>query len=107
MTNKMDPSTPRAFAGDEVFFSKADGPASGKVVCAGRHGCTVEHQGKHHKVRWEQLLGHKKRAVQRYHVEEHGEEGLIVRDGTGKRHFVGVPAEARAERLELAKSKSR
>lgn len=104
MTQKLEPTTPRAYAGDEVYFHKAGSPASGKVLCTGQHGCTVEHDGKPHKVRWEHLLGHKKRAVQRFHVEEHGEDGMIVRDSTGKRHYVGVPPEAKAERLELAKS---
>jgi hypothetical protein len=37
-------------------------------------------------------------------VEHEGEDGLIVRDGNGKRHYVGVPPEAKAERLELQKS---
>ena len=98
-------AAPVATKGDEVFFHKSGDPVSGKVVCTGKHGCTVEHGGQHHKVKWEHLLGHKKRVVQRYHVEEEGEDGLIVRDGSGKRHFVGVPPEAKGERLELAKAK--
>ncbi len=92
-----------AFAGDEVYFHKGGQPAAGKVVCSGKHGCTVDHKGERHKVKWERVLGHKKRAERRYHVEDEGEDGMIVRDDTGKRHFVGIPPEAKAERLELNK----
>ena len=96
----------RAYPDDEVYFHKGGQPVSGKVVAAGVHGCTVEHEKKHHKVKWEHVLGHKKRAAQQFHVEDEGEDGMIVCDGRGKRHFVGVPPEAKAERLELAKSLS-
>lgn len=94
-----------AYTGDEVFFHKAGQPVSGKVLCAGRHGCTVEHEGKPHKVKWEQLAGHKKRAMQRYKVLEKGEDGLIVQDGSGARRYVGIPPEAKSEHLELEKKK--
>lgn len=98
-------SGPRAYAGDEVFFHKGGQPVSGKVVCVGRHGCTVEHEGKQHKVRHEHIVGHKKRAPQRYRVLEHGEDGLIVADSTGARRYVGIPPEARGERLVLGGGK--
>lgn len=104
MTQQPQKSPSTAYRGDEVYFRKGGQPVAGKVLCSGRHGCTVEHDGEHHKVKYEHLLGHKKRAPQRYHVEDEGEDGLIVRDGNGKRHFVGVPPEAKAERLELLKS---
>lgn len=102
----QQPSVSHAYAGDEVYFHKAGQPVAGKVLCSGKHGCTVEHEKKLHKVKWEHVLGHKKKAVRRYHVEDEGEDGMIVRDDTGRRHFVGVPPEARAERLELTKSMS-
>lgn len=92
-----------ANAGDEVFFHRSGQPVSGKVVCTGKHGLTVEHGGAKHKIRWEHLSGHKKRAPQRYHVLEEGEDGLIVQDSTGKRRFVGIPPEARQEQLTLQK----
>lgn len=94
---------PRAHAGDEVFFHKGGRPVSGKVVCTGKHGCTVEHEGEHHKVKWEHVAGHKKRAVQRYHVLEQGEDGLIVQDASGARRYIGIPPEARSERLAFDK----
>lgn len=98
---KIDPTTPRANIDDEVFFHHREGPRSGKVVATGRHGCTVKHKGEHHKVRWEHLAGHKKRAQQRYTVLEKGEDGLIVQDQRGAKRYVGIPPEAKPERLEL------
>lgn len=87
--------------GDEVYFHKSGQPVSGKVLAAGRHGCTVDHGGKQHKLKWEHLVGHKKRAPQRYTVLEEGEDGLIVADSSGRKRYVGIPPEARAERLAL------
>ena len=92
---------PRAYAGDEVFFHKGVRPVSGKVLCTGKHGCTIEHGGQRHKVKWHDVVGHKKRAIQRYHVLEEGEDGLIVSDGSGRTRYVGIPSEARGERLVL------
>lgn len=92
---------------DEVYFHKSGVPVSGKVVCTGRHGCTVEHEGAHHKVKWEHLSGHKKRAPQRYTVVEEGEDGIIVKDAAGKRRYVGIPPEARAEQLKLDEEQKR
>lgn len=88
-----------ASPGDEVYFHHQNIPKSGKVLCTGRHGCTVEHEGKQHKVKWEHLSGHKKRAPQSYVVLEHGEDGLIVENLHGQRRFMATPPEARAERL--------
>lgn len=90
-----------ASPGDEVYFHKAGQPFSGKVVCAGKHGCTVEHGGKQHKVKWEHVAGHKKRAPQRYTVVEEGEDGIIVQDASGKRRLVSIPPEARQEQLTI------
>lgn len=107
MTPQSKPAKPRdgqpvsANCGDEVYFHKAGQPVSGKVLAAGRHGCTIDHGGKQHKVKWEHLVGHKKRAPQRYTVVEEGEDGLIVADGTGRKRYVGIPPEARTEQLAL------
>lgn len=90
---------------DEVYFHHKGVPKSGKVLCTGKHGCTVDSAGEQHKLKWEHIAGHKKRAPQRYTVVEEGEDGLIVQDASGKRRFVAIPPEARAERLELAKPK--
>jgi len=96
-------SVTHAYAGDEIYFHHKGAPVSGKVVCTGKHGCTVEHEKKQHKVKWEQVSGHKKRAPQRYTVLEEGEDGMIVADSSGNRRYVGIPPESRKERLQLDK----
>lgn len=100
-------ATPTAYRGDEVFFHKGGRPVSGKVLSTGRHGCTIEHCGAPHKVKWEQISGHKKRAPQRYHVVENGEDGMIVRNQHGEHRYVGIPPEARGERLVLDDGKKK
>lgn len=93
----------KASKDDEVYFHHRGEPKSGKVLCAGKHGCTVDCGGEQHKLKWEHLAGHKKRTPQRYTVVEEGEDGLIVQDASGKRRLVSIPPEARAERLQLSK----
>jgi hypothetical protein len=93
----------KASKDDEVYFHHRGEPKSGKVLCAGKHGCTVDCGGEQHKLKWEHLAGHKKRTPQRYTVIEEGEDGLIVQDASGKRRLVSIPPEARAERLQLSK----
>ena len=92
---------------DEVYFHKGGQPVSGKVLSIGRHGCTVEHEGKQHKLKWAHLAGHKKRAQQNYKVIEEGEDGLIVEDASGGRRLVSIPPEARQERLVLDEPKKK
>lgn len=99
------PSVVHASKDDEIYFHKGGQPVSGKVLCAGKHGCTVEHGGQQHKVKWEHVAGHKKRAPQRYTVVEEGEDGHIVQDSSGKRRLVMIPPEARQEQLVLGTTK--
>ena len=100
---KQTSSAQTAAPGDEVYFHHKGVPKSGRVVCIGKHGCTVEHEGAQHKLKWEHLAGHKKRAPQRYKVVEEGEDGVIVQDDSGRRRLVSIPPEARVERLKLDK----
>lgn len=93
----------RAYPGDEVFFHFRGEPRCGKVLCTGKHGCVVDHNGERHKLKWEHLSGHKARAPQTYKVLEHGEDGLIVENQHGKKRYLGIPPEARGEKLELSK----
>ena len=44
---------------DEVYFHHRGAPKSGKVLCTGKHGCTVDCGGEQHKLKWEHLAGHK------------------------------------------------
>lgn len=89
--------------GDHIYVHHQGQPCTGVVCAQGRHGCTVEIDGQHHKVKWDKVLGHKKRAPLRYDVLEHGEDGMLVQDASGRRRFVKVPPEARAV-ADLAKS---
>ena len=92
----------RAYPGDEVFFHHAGEPKVGKVLCSGRHGVTVEHGKDRHKLKWEHIAGFKSRAPQQYKVVDHGHDGMIVENQDGRRRYVHIPPEAKAEQLELA-----
>src|SRR3546814_7689940 len=96
MTDAKKPAPGQdVYPGDEVFFDHRAGPLSGRVLAYGRHGCTVDVAGKRHKVEWGRVLGHKKRAKLDVRVLDHGEDGMVVEDASGRRRFIGVaPAEA-------------
>lgn len=96
-----------AYVGDEVFFHHNGTPKSGKVIASGKHGCTVEHEGKHHKIKWGCLSGHKKRTKQSYTVDDLGEEGMIVRAADGSKRFVSIPHESKAEQYALQQKSKR
>ena len=89
--------------GDHIYVHHQGQPCTGVVQAHGRHGCTIAIDGQHHKVKWDKVLGHKKRAPLRYDVLEHGEDGMLVKDASGRRRFVKVPPEAR-DVADLAKS---
>lgn len=95
---------PDVTVGDEVYFQHKAGPQAAKVAATGRHGITVHHENKHHRVKWEHVLGHKKRVAQKYNVLDEGEDGLIVADEKGQRRYINVPPEARGEKMVLDKS---
>lgn len=102
---KKEPQpNPDVTVGDEVYFQHGKGPQSAKVAATGRHGITVHHENKHHRVKWEHVLGHKSRIAQKYNVLDEGEDGLIVADEKGQRRYINVPPEARGEKMVLDKS---
>jgi len=94
---------PGVEVGDELYIHHQGQPCTGKVKAHGRHGVTVDVGGKHAKVRWEQVLGHKKRALQQYSVLDQGEDGMLVQDGTGRRRFIATPNESKEDPM-VAKS---
>jgi predicted ABC-type ATPase len=95
---------PDVCKGDHVYFRHPKGPCAAEVLATGRHGITVHHEGKHHKVKWEHVLGHKTRKSQKYDVIDEGEDGLIVQDEDGQRRYITVPPEARGEKMVLSKA---
>lgn len=87
---------PGVIVGDEVYCHHPKGPHAGRVAASGKHGVTLEGG---HKVRWEHVLGHKRRAGQEFTVVDEGEDGCIVQDKNGLRQFIAVPPEAREEQM--------
>lgn len=94
---------PGVEVGDHLYVHHQGQPCTGQVKAHGRHGVTVDIDGQHHKVKWDKVLGHKKRAMQRYAVVDQGEDGMLVEDGTGRRRFVATPNEAKEDPM-VAKS---
>lgn len=88
---------------DELYVHHGGQPCTGRVVCHGRHGVTVDIDGKPHKVPWDKVLGHKRRAALHGDVVDQGEDGMIVQDTRGRRRFIAVPNEAKDDPM-VAKS---
>ena len=87
---------PAVALGDELYFHHPQrGPTGGKVLCHGAHGVTLEYaQGQRHQVRWDRLLGAKRRLAQDFAVVEQGEDGAVLEDAQGQRRFLRWPAPA-------------
>jgi predicted ABC-type ATPase len=82
---------------DELYVHHAGQPCTGRVVCHGKHGVTVDIGGQHHPVRWDRVLGHKRRAALHGDVIDQGEDGMIVQDTRGRRRFISVPNDAKED----------
>lgn len=87
---KKEPApNPGVEVGDEVFFHHPEsGPMSGKVLAHGKHGATIAADGKHHRIGWDGIRGHKARAEMKASIVEHGDDGAILEMGDGSRRFV-------------------
>lgn len=92
--------------GDHLYVHHGGQPCTGRVICHGAHGVTVEVDGKHQRVKWGKVLGHKQRVPQRYSIVDHGEDGMLVEDAQGRRRFIGTPNESKDDPM-IAKSLSR
>lgn len=86
---------PGVEVGDHLYVHHQGNPCTGRVVAHGKHGVTVDIGGQQHRVKWDKVFGHKKRAPVRYSVVDQGEDGMIVEDHNGRRRFIGVPHEAK------------
>lgn len=89
--------------GDDLYVHHEGQPCTGCVVAHGRHGVTVKVGDKHHKLKWDKVLGHKTRAQQRYDVIEQGEDGMLVQDSNGRRRYVAIPNDSKEDPM-VAKS---
>lgn len=108
MSDKKPGSRPGFYRGDEVYFDHPSGPLTGRVLAHGKHGCTIEcGKGKRHRVKWDRVLGHKKRSALNYRIVEDGEDGMIVEDDTGRRRFIGVQSADSPERIIVRGSEAR
>lgn len=85
--------------GDHVYFQDSDGPHAGCVRAHGKHGCTIACDGKDRRVPWDRVLGHKKRAAQRYSIIDEGEDGMIVEDAAGQRRYLSIPPDADEDKM--------
>lgn len=92
--------------GDHLYVHHGGQPCTGRVVCHGAHGVTVEVDGKQQRVKWDKVLGHKQRLPQRYSIVDHGEDGMLVEDGNGRRRYIATPNESKEDPM-VAKSLSR
>lgn len=94
---------PGVDVGDHIYVQHRGQHCVGVVCAHGKHGATVEIDGKHHKIKWKGVLGHKKRAQANYNVVDEGEDGMLVEDAHGKRKFIAMPNEAKEDPM-VAKS---
>lgn len=83
--------------GDEIYIHHQGQPCTGVVRAHGRHGVTVSVAGGDHKIKWPNVLGHKRRAAKKYNVVDEGEDGMLVEDPSGKRRFIAVPNESKED----------
>jgi hypothetical protein len=74
--------------GDSIYVSGPKGPCVGKVVCHGKHGATVDFGGKRAPVKWEHVLGHKERLGFGGRIVDQGDDGAVIEDDKGRRHYV-------------------
>lgn len=76
--------------GDSVYYRHPDtGQAHHGIVAAiGVHGFTADSEEGEHRVLWEGLLGHRRRAERKLTIVDRGEDGSIMEDENGKRVYV-------------------
>lgn len=74
--------------GDEIYFTVGGKPATGKVLCHGKHGCTVKDSfGQVRKLKYQHVLGHKTRVDSSARVVDQGVDGAILEDDAGRRTY--------------------
>lgn len=94
---------PDVEVGDHLYVHHHGQPRTGKVMAHGKHGVTVDVEGRHHKVKWDKVLGHKQRIGQTYSIVDQGEDGMLVEEPGGRRRFIATPNESKEDPM-VAKS---
>lgn len=85
----MDNQKPNVVVGDRIYcHHPKNGISSAEVAAVGKHGVTVKDGKDLVGVRWSAILGHHTRKERKLKVIEHGEDGFIAEDESGKRVFV-------------------
>lgn len=85
----MDNQKPNVVVGDRIYcHHPKNGISSAEVAAVGKHGVTVKDGKDLVGVRWNAILGHHTRKERKLKVIEHGEDGFIAEDESGKRVFV-------------------
>lgn len=73
---------------DEVYFKHPSGPLSGVIRTQGQHGAQIECGGVVHRVKWGDLLGHKRRTRYAARVIDQGEDGAIMQREDGRTFYL-------------------
>mgnify|MGYP000261116120 FL=1 len=73
---------------DHVYFREGQNVMCGHVRACGEHGATILSDAGTHRVTWDRVIGHKKRAKVDVTVVDQGEDGAIVEDAEGRRFFL-------------------
>lgn len=73
---------------DHVYFRHGADVRHGHVRACGEHGATINADGETHRVTWDRVMGHKKRAEIKVKVVDQGEDGAIVEDDKGNRFYL-------------------
>jgi hypothetical protein len=85
----MEDQKQNVVVGDRIYCHHPKrGLESAEVASVGKHGVTVKDGKDFVGVRWGAILGHHTRKERKLKVVEHGEDGFIAEDESGKRVFV-------------------
>ena len=74
--------------GDHIYFRDGENVMHGRVRACGNHGATIQSEAGTHRVTWDRVMGHKRRAKVDMKVVDQGEDGAIVEDQDGRRFFL-------------------
>ena len=86
--DKTPVARPSLSLGDHVYYHQDGKPCHGVVAAVGADGFTTDSEDGEHKVRWNQFLGHRKRAQRRLTIVDRGEDGSIMQDEDGRHLYV-------------------